>query len=262
MMLKQLYRSKFDIENLSHLRTEIPQGTDKFDYKRIVVNKPWGYEYLMFVNPHVEIWVLYLKYGRHTSMHCHPNKKTALIILSGGVICSTLEGWLERRAGEGVIIDEAVFHSTKAVSEEGAFIMEIESPPNKKDLVRLKDKYGREKQGYEGKGKMSRKLKRYEYVDFHDCDFELGQSKFIKDCCLSLKLHDNSKDIHKKLKKEKGHLICLLQGRLHDLEGNIILTTGEIGLLSEIKSKPKTVAFSDIIYLTLDYHSRKKWQKK
>ena len=43
------------------------------------------------------------------------------------------------------------FHSSKALSDHGAYILEIETPEDKHDLVRLEDSYGREKTGYEGK---------------------------------------------------------------------------------------------------------------
>jgi len=70
-MIKRVYRSKLDIENLSRLRTSIPRDVDKFDYKGVVVNKPWGYEYLMFENSQVAIWILNIKEGYSTSMLFH-----------------------------------------------------------------------------------------------------------------------------------------------------------------------------------------------
>ncbi len=82
-------------------------------------------------------------------MHCHPNKTTYLVVLEGKVSCSTITGQVERRAAEGGSIDKGAFHQTTTISETGAFVMEIETPVNKRDLVRLKDKYGREGQGYE-----------------------------------------------------------------------------------------------------------------
>jgi mannose-6-phosphate isomerase-like protein (cupin superfamily) len=142
-MITRLYRSKSDIENLSRLKTTIPTGKDRYDYKKFVVNKPWGYEYLMFENKEVSIWILSLNRNESTSMHCHPNKKTTLIVIRGEVLCTTLEGFFKRKAGEGLAVESSVFHTTKAVSRGGAIIMEMESPPNKRDLVRLKDLYGR-----------------------------------------------------------------------------------------------------------------------
>ena len=79
---------------------------DYFDYSKVVVKKPWGYEYLIFENESVAVWILYLKEGALTSMHCHPNKKTSLVVLQGNVVCSTLIGPFERSVGEGLLIDK------------------------------------------------------------------------------------------------------------------------------------------------------------
>lgn len=255
-MIKKIYRSKLDIENLSRLRTAIPNGVDNFNYKKIVVVKPWGYEYLMFENSYVAVWILYLKPNHSTSMHCHPTKKTSLIVLWGFVVCSTLDGWHRLSEGKGLIIDEAVFHSSKAVSNDGAFIMEIESPPNKKDLVRLKDEYGREHQGYEGKGKMSLDVSDYNYIDFHDLEISSRNTKVLKKCKLAIAHHKAVDDIHHKIKNESGEIICVLQGKLHDDNGNVVISAGEAGVLDYVKSVSRIFAFGDVVYLLLQ------WQKK
>ena len=58
---------------------------DHFDYSKVVVRKPWGYEYLVFENASVAVWILYLKAGVSTSFHCHLEKKTVLAVLGGRV---------------------------------------------------------------------------------------------------------------------------------------------------------------------------------
>lgn len=249
-----IYRSKSDIENLSRLRTSIPTETDTNDYKGIIVNKPWGYEYLMYENQYVAIWILHLKHQHKTSMHCHPNKKASYIVLSGTVVCSSLEGYLERKEGEGLLIDEGVFHSTKTISEAGAIVMEVESPPNKKDLVRLKDEYGREKQGYEGADKMSKRIKEYEYIDFHNISLARKNSRKLRNCRLSVHISENNDNIHQKIKRESAHIMCLLQGKLHDINGNTVLVPGEAGVIREINLHKKLIAFGKMTYLTLDYN--------
>ncbi|KKQ16904.1 MAG: hypothetical protein US31_C0025G0004 [Berkelbacteria bacterium GW2011_GWA1_36_9] len=256
-MIKRVYRSKLDIENLSRLRTSIPRDVDKFDYKGVVVNKPWGYEYLMFENSQVAIWILNIKEGYSTSMHCHPTKRTSFAVLCGEVVCSNLEGWTIRREGEGLLVDEAAFHSTKAVSQGDALVMEIESPPNKKDLVRLKDEYGRKDFGYEDKDKMTNKTSNYEYVDFHNLNLKSNTGKKIRNCKIRVQVNKNTSDINKKLQKEFCSIICLLQGKILDHDGNVVLSTGDIAPLSEIKSKKKLVAFGETIYLTLSYNDKK-----
>ncbi len=255
MVIKRFYRSKSDIENLSRLRTVIPTEIDSFDYRGVVVNKPWGYEYLMYENQHVAVWTLYLKHGHKTSMHCHPNKKTSLLVVSGEVTCSTLEGWLARKQGDGVIVDEGVFHTTRADSRDGAFIIEIESPPNKKDLVRLKDEYGRQNQGYEGASKMSKDLDKYEYVDFHNISVAQQTTRTLRDTTLSLSSHGPTDDIQHYIHEEQASLLCLLKGKLHAHDGGVILSVGETAALSTLRRRSYIYAFSDILSLTL-FHGK------
>lgn len=235
-MIARFYRSKSDIENLSRLKT-VPENFDVFDYRNVVVNKPWGYEYLMFQNDTAAAWVLHLNHNQSTSMHCHPTKKTSLVVLSGEVTSSTLEGWLHLRAGDAVIIDEGVFHTTKAVSPDGVLLVEVESPPNKKDLVRLKDAYGREKDGYEGAGSMSRDLSLYAYADLHG-------SKTVA------RLGDALISLGRKSQLPKGHLLCLLSGTLVDKSGMAHVMTGEA---ASITGSSRLVGSNDILYLTFTY---------
>lgn len=128
------------------------QNKDAYIYNELeksVVPKPWGHEYLMYRNPGVEVWHLYLKKGEATSLHCHPNKKTALILLSGTAQLTDLKGERTLSALGGVIIDAGAFHKTRALSAEGIHVIEVETPPDKNDLIRLKDEYGRVGKGYE-----------------------------------------------------------------------------------------------------------------
>ena len=50
------------------------QEVESFDYSNVIVKKPWGYEYLVFKNDWVAIWLLHIVRKRKTSMHFHPNK--------------------------------------------------------------------------------------------------------------------------------------------------------------------------------------------
>lgn len=125
------------------------------DFFKLVVNKPWGHEYLMYGNPSVEVWSLFIRHNSATSMHCHPNKKTALVILDGHANFSSLNGSMELSPMDAVIIEAGAFHSTQAASKDGVRALEFETPPMKHDLVRLEDKYGRVNEGYEGLEKMT-----------------------------------------------------------------------------------------------------------
>ena len=59
-------------------------------YQDLVVEKPWGFEYLAYENEDVALWALHITYENETSLHCHPNKDTGLIVLDGSVNVSFL----------------------------------------------------------------------------------------------------------------------------------------------------------------------------
>jgi mannose-6-phosphate isomerase-like protein (cupin superfamily) len=119
------------------------------NYSNNIVKKPWGYEYLAYQNKDVALWFLYIKPEHATSLHCHPNKTTGLILLDGEARVSFLNNDTILNPTNKVMIRKGLFHSTKALNKEGAFVFEIETPVDKQDLVRFKDSYGREGKPYE-----------------------------------------------------------------------------------------------------------------
>lgn len=248
--VKRLYRSKSDIENLSKLRTFIGDEIDTFNYKGLVVNKPWGYEYLLYETPNVAAWILRINQGHSTSMHCHPKKTSAIIVLSGSVICANLEGWIERRAGECLIIDEAVFHSTRPTSEGGALVMELESPPNKTDLIRLADEYNREALGYEGEAHMSRETLDYEYVDFYGLGEPTAAMHDLAGCRLALHA-DLDQEALRQLSPDSANLLCLLKGKLYGWDGRTLLVPGEVLPYSETGPLREAVAIGSVSCLLI-----------
>jgi len=118
-------------------------------YSDVVVDKPWGHEYLVYENDHVGLWFLHIEDGQRTSMHCHPQKNTGLVLLKGGAITSFLNDSVEMQGLRKLMIRRGLFHSTKGVGAAGASIFEIEAPKDKADLVRLEDTYGRKGLPYE-----------------------------------------------------------------------------------------------------------------
>ena len=154
-MIHRIARSP--LEN-NHLRDSITNEAINYDYNNVIVKKPWGYEYLIYKNDQVAIWMLQIVRKRKTSMHCHPKKKTGLVLLAGDAKWAHQEGEIELNQLDGIVIEAGSFHSTEAFnplpiqpqSENGIWVMEIEPPPIKNDLVRMKDAYGREGTAYEG----------------------------------------------------------------------------------------------------------------
>ena len=230
-MIRKFFPTEFDLSNLSLKRTvPAPVVENNPDYKNLVVNKPWGYEYLLFENDQVAIWILYLKQGAKTSMHCHPRKKTSLLVLEGEAKTSSLNTQLELKALDGVVIDRGVFHSTSTDFGSGAFVMEIEAPPEKSDLVRLKDEYGRENKGYEGEDNISRVLSDYEYHDFHQ-DIAKERKiieKVIKNSKIAMHSQEDWENLYKELKTKRFCVISFLDTTLRDMNKKVILEAGEI----------------------------------
>jgi len=118
-------------------------------HKKNIVKKPWGYEYLAYENNECALWLLFIDKDQRTSMHCHPNKTTGLAVLEGGVVVSFLSDDCPMNPMNKIMIRKGLFHSTCATTDEGAYIFEIETPVDKSDLVRLRDKYGRKGKPYE-----------------------------------------------------------------------------------------------------------------
>ena len=91
------------------------------NYENVVVNKPWGYEYLAYQNKDVALWLLFIKFEHETSLHCHPNKDTGLIVLDGKVNVSFLNDVFYLDSGRKIMIRKGLFHSTKTLSKVDFF---------------------------------------------------------------------------------------------------------------------------------------------
>jgi len=118
------------------------------DYSKVIVDKPWGYEYLIFESDQVALWLLHIEKNQSTSLHCHPTKTTGFLILRGEVELSFIADSKKLIAPDKQMIRRGLFHKTKALTDD-VFILEIETPNDKEDLVRLNDQYGRSSLGYE-----------------------------------------------------------------------------------------------------------------
>lgn len=235
-IIERLFITDKDKESLSQIAYDTTDTSDDFfDYSKVVVKKPWGYEYLIFENESVAVWILYLKNGALTSMHCHPGKKTSLVVLQGKVVCSSLTNQFERVVGDGLLIDKGAFHQTRSVSEFGAFVMEIETPVNKRDLVRLKDTYGREGKGYEKSDKHSVNLQNYNYLSLHTPEIPYNLKKQFGQCSLTFKKISLSQGIDELFTLNKEDVISVLRGQILDHNGETIVEVGDTVTFEELK---------------------------
>lgn len=141
-------RTQADIDALESVTIDpLQMADDGVDYRSVRVQKPWGHEVEKYRDEKCSVWWLHLHTDQQTSMHAHPNKTTILTIVGGRALLSTLNEQHELSAGDVVVIERGAFHRTASVN--GPLVLyETEMPPNKRDLVRLHDSYGRG-QGYE-----------------------------------------------------------------------------------------------------------------
>lgn len=119
-------------------------------YDHVIVTKPWGHEYLMFRNEYAALWCLFLKRGERTSLHCHPRKKTGLVVLSGAATVRFLNNSSRLVSPANIMIRAGLFHQSAADLGTDVVLIEIENPVDKLNLVRLDDEYGRAQTAYEG----------------------------------------------------------------------------------------------------------------
>jgi mannose-6-phosphate isomerase-like protein (cupin superfamily) len=118
---------------------------DGRSWQGVLVKKPWGHEVEIYCEGAVSVTRLVLTPDGETSMHCHPGKTALLMVSEGSCHLETLRTFYHLKAGELAMVTPGAFHRIR--TEEGVKLIEIESPPNKSNIVRLMDKYGRG-QGY------------------------------------------------------------------------------------------------------------------
>ncbi len=141
-----------------------------------VIPKPWGFEYEVIRNKHVRLLHLKISAGMRTSMHCHLQKKTSMLVLSGSGSVSFLSSEVHVAQGSKFIFRPGLFHRIEA-GENGLECIEIENPPLPNDLFRLSDTYGREDMGYEDSEKRNRPFLQWDLRPLseagdRDLDFE------------------------------------------------------------------------------------------
>ena len=79
-----------DLIKLKNTSSQKRKKSKLVDFSNVIIKKPWGYEYLIYQTAKVAITILFIKKGHKTSMHCHLNKKTSLIVLDGIISLKTL----------------------------------------------------------------------------------------------------------------------------------------------------------------------------
>jgi len=221
----------------------------KYDLKKVI--KPWGSEYVIFRDSNkISITYLNIKKNKKTSFHCHPNKKTGFILLSGSAIIRLgLEknDEIKLKSSSKLMIRPGLFHSIKSTSKN-LNLLEFETPADKRNLVRLYDNYGRSNKPYESS------KKNFKDLNNEDIVFKKPKKKFVNyyRICrkkISLEYHSNFKILKKRLSNE---IYAVLSGHVRDNFGNKVLTIGDIVKNGTLKKLSKAFKINkDILLLRL-----------
>ncbi len=111
------------------------------------VEKPWGHEVIWAHTPLYVGKVLHIKAGQALSVQYHEQKDETIYLLSGemiyrvGAIGDSELKEISLKAGESFRNEPGTVHQMEAVTD--CDVLEA-STPHLDDVVRLKDRYGRE----------------------------------------------------------------------------------------------------------------------
>ena len=201
------------------------------NHKTVVVRKPWGYEYLAYENEHVALWILHIRAGERTSLHCHPTKSTGLVVVSGTAEINFIADSRIITAPGKQMIRRGLYHQTHAITD--TIMFEIETPVDKNDLVRLTDNYGRTATGYEGT--------EFQLPKSNEClwisEPELGTKHHYAqgDCRITV---ETVTDIDILNNKNDSDLLMFLRGGLiKNVDGreHLVTAPGDVGLASVVQ---------------------------
>ena len=136
-------------EKTLHLVRPAPAGGD-LSYLDRLIPKPWGSEFRVYEDALTEAWWLHITAKHRTSLHCHPHKLTAVLCLEGKGTLNTSTG-AQHALEPGVVlqVEPGAYHRS-ASSDKALTLIEIETPKDKFDLLRIDDDYREVTEPYEG----------------------------------------------------------------------------------------------------------------
>lgn len=198
-----------------------------------IVSKPWGYEYIVYQNEYVAMKLLHIRQGERTSLHCHPNKSTGLVVVDGTAEINFIADSRILTAPAKQMIRRGLFHQTHALSDSGILMLEIETPVDKDDLVRLKDNYGRKDSGYEGH--QFELPKTEECVWFDDPEVQQKNHYSVGSVNITIERMSDVKTLENNLDTDiliflRGGLIKSIDGRQH-----LVTQPGDVGNVNVIR---------------------------
>ena len=217
------------------------------DFPLIAVTKPWGFEFEFYDNANISAWILvigrehksgYLTEANSTSFHMHSKKTTHILCLQGALEIKTQHLRTIIRKGEIQSINPRVFHQISA-HLANSIAIEIETPSNRSDIIRLEDQYGRQGTGYswekecpttmfavQSELRSTNKLKSIEITGDKECPV-LRTSGF--------KIYKSENLMQSLGNLPTKSLIICSQGIISDMSGNYLFQPGDIVSFAHLK---------------------------
>jgi rfaE bifunctional protein nucleotidyltransferase chain/domain len=230
-------------------KIRLRDNSGKKDYINKINDKPWGKEYLSFQNDNIGIWILYINKGCETSTHCHFKKDTILFPISGCFKINLFDSYKILHVLEKLYVPRNTFHGIHAYSDD-AILIEIEiytdkiNYTDKNDLLRLRDKYKRDKTNYEN-SVLERTPLENEIINISNINeqFIINDTKIcMTDNLEKAQLYDEAILLEGKLFNE--NIITI--GSIVNLKKSVSLLTEHVKFLCFSNSKTKLI--NKIIY--------------
>ena len=197
-------------------------------YLNKTVKKPWGYEYIIYNDSSkIAVTFVHIKYGHKTLLHCHPSKKTAFIVLEGKALVQIgiyKENKKIYNSLSRLVLRPGLFHSLESVSKKGLYALEFETPYDRNDLLRFKDKYGRKSKNYEG-SQHTKKILNNSFLKFKKP--KIGKKNIYQLNKTQVSI-EAIKKFTKKIQKNDNTTSAILDGSVVDEKGQKVISFGEV----------------------------------
>ncbi len=215
---------------------ENQKNSEEKNYFNIICNKPWGKEYFIYQNKNIGIWILHINKNEKTSLHSHFKKDSLLIPVKGTFKIELFSTFKILNELDMLYIPKKTFHGLCSYNDD-SIILEIEiysdkiNYTDKNDLLRLKDKYNRDRHSYENSVR-EESMNENNLKNLHTIN-EIN----YKDT--TIKLSNNIENIH-----NNSQLVIMVNGKIFnnnnilsspsiiDLKDNISYLTNECSFLS------------------------------
>ncbi len=228
-----------------------------YSYSNRMVIKPWGYEYIIFKNKKkLAITILKILSQKQTSLHCHPNKKTGFIILTGeakvqiGIYKKNSKNYKSQSI---LVLRPGLFHSLKCISKKPLIALEIETPFNTRDLVRFSDNYGRQLKPYEDLNLTSKINK--EFIKFKKPKRNSLNTYSINNLIVNIENHTN---YNKLFKKNDKSISAILDGSIVSSDNKKVINYGEIVKTKTLEKLSKKFKIKNSITVLKVFKNTKK----